>query len=132
MTEAMIRTNQHIYHGAHAAVVPPGAAAAVVPPGAAAAVPPGGGAAVVPPGAVAAGCSWVVWAPSSRISLCNSGVPINVFGRNSTAPLPHYISRAELELELTTQQLYYIRTARHIIYAKLFSDIAQVGYRISE
>ena len=64
MTEAMIRTNQYIYHGAHAAVVPPGDAAAVVPPGGAAAVgPPGGVAAVVPPGAAAAGCSWVVWAP---------------------------------------------------------------------
>ena len=79
MADAMIRTNQHIYHRAHAAFVPPGAAAAVVPPGAAAAV--------VPPGGAAAGCSWGVWAPSRRIPRCKSGGLINVCGRKSTAPL---------------------------------------------
>ena len=60
------------------------APAAVGPPG-------GGAAAVVPPGAAgaaaAAGCSWVVWEPVSRFSFCNSAVPINVYGRDSTAPL---------------------------------------------
>ena len=59
---------------------PPLAPAAVGPPG-------GGAAAVVPPGAAAAGCSWVVWAPLSRFSLCNSAVPIKLCGRYSTAPL---------------------------------------------